>query len=405
VVQLLSVAAAAGGVTGAAAAQGPSAVGLIAVSPARTGWIGLDVTAPPGSAVTLSEVADGARTPFRTVTMTGPELAIARAMPWRCDRRVRQLEADATAPSGARSAAAVTVRTPSCAHRFAVTVRPRTAARVGRRLTVTVRDSWKTGGTAARVCLRVHARSACRRIRVPRTRRGARARLTVRRAGLGSLTLSGTGFRMRERLETRGRHTPLRLLATGDSMIQIIDSLLERSLREAHVTSDARISTGISTPFVFNWVEHARAESSRLRPQVTVMFLGANDGFPIGKADCCGSAWIAAYARRARLIMRDYRRRGAGRVYWLTIPAPRDPHRRPIYHAVNQAIERAAASFPADEVAVIDLVRVFTPGGVYRASIRGRVVRQADGIHLSVAGARLAAAVIHQRLRADALIP
>ena len=103
--------------------------------------------------------------------------------------------------------------------------------------------------------------------------------------------------------------------------------------------------------------------------------------------------------------MRSYRRGGDGRVYWLTLPAPRDRRRKPIYHAVDEAIERAARSFPADEVSVIDLVPVFTPGWSFRASIRGRVVRQPDGIHLNVAGARIAAALILKRLRADALIP
>jgi hypothetical protein len=137
---------------------------------------------------------------------------------------------------------------------------------------------------------------------------------------------------------------------------------------------------------------------------VTVMFLGANDGFPIGDAPCCGAAWVTRYAGRVRAMMRDYRRGGAGRVYWLTIPTPRDPDRKPIYAAVNRAIKRAAASFAPDEVAVLDLVPVFTPHGVFRSSIHGRVVRQADGIHLNVAGARIAARLIVRRLRADGFI-
>jgi hypothetical protein len=398
VIRPLLIAAACCTVTAAAAAQAPSTVGVTALTPAQTGWIGLVLTGPPGSSVTLSE----AGTPFRTLTLSGAQTTLAHALPWRCDRRVRALRADAVDPSGSHSTATVTVGTPSCAHRFAVTVRPRTAARVGRRLRVTVRDGWQTGGTGARVCLLVRRASSCRRTLVP-----ARVRLPVRRAGVGRVAVSGAGFAIRERLETRRRHAPLRLLATGDSMIQIIDSLLKQRLQprhKAHVTSDARISTGISKSFMFNWVRHARAETSRLRPQVTVMFIGANDGFPIGRAQCCGPAWIAAYAGRARRMMRDYRRGGAGRVYWLTIPAPRDAQRKPIYHAVDEAIEHAAASFPADEVSVIDLVRVFTPGGVFRASIHGRVVRQADGIHLNVAGAKIAAAVILKRMRADALL-
>src|SRR5262249_12555082 len=138
-------------------------------------------------------------------------------------------------------------------------------------------------------------------------------------------------------------------------------------------------------------------------PQATVMFIGANDGFPIGNASCCDTGWIKGYAERVKTMMRAYRRGGAGRVYWLTIPEPRGEDRKRIYHAVNQAIKQAAAAFPSDEVSVIDLVPIFTPGNVYRASIDGRVVRQDDGIHLNVAGARIAAAEILKRLRADGL--
>jgi hypothetical protein len=232
---------------------------------------------------------------------------------------------------------------------------------------------------------------------------GVTVHLRAARAGLGRVSVSGTGFAVRERLEVRAAGAKLRLLATGDSMIQIIDSLLAQKFHPARVTSDARISTGISKPFLLDWVRHARGEASRVRPQVTVMFIGANDGFAIGKAPCCGAAWIRAYARRVATMMGDYRRGGAGRVYWLTLPTPRDAERKSIYNAVNEAIKRAAAGFSPDEVSVIDLVPVFTPGGVFRSSIHGRVVRQADGIHLNVAGARIAARLILRRIRADGI--
>ena len=49
-------------------------------------------------------------------------------------------------------------------------------------------------------------------------------------------------------------------------------------------------------------------------------------------------------------MMSSYRRGGAGRVYWLTLPTPRDGERARIYAAVNRAIKAAAADFAADEV-------------------------------------------------------
>lgn len=203
----------------------------------------------------------------------------------------------------------------------------------------------------------------------------------------------------------------LRLLATGDSMIQIIDSLLDQRLerrRGVTVRSDAHIGTGISKPSLKNWVRTARAQSSGFKPDVTVMFVGANDGFPLGGAACCEQAWVEGYARRVEAMMRSYLRGGRSYVYWLTLPTPRREAFVRIYSRVNVAIRRAAERVGGG-VRVIETARVFTPGGVFRQHItfRGRLIkaRQADGVHLSLSGARVAATLIVDRLRADHALP
>jgi uncharacterized protein len=207
----------------------------------------------------------------------------------------------------------------------------------------------------------------------------------------------------------------LRVLATGDSMIQIIDGDLQRRLGDRgpiSVRSDAHISTGISKPFMFDWVAHARGSARTLHPDVTVMFLGANDGFPMGtrsgrRASCCGGDWVREYARRARRMMRSYARGGAGTVYWLLLPAPRGANFRAVFGPVNRALRAAARSFPG-VVHVVDLGATFTPGGRFRQTIRweGRTVsvRQEDGVHLNVAGASIATTLIIRRMRRDGLI-
>ena len=63
--------------------------------------------------------------------------------------------------------------------------------------------------------------------------------------------------------------------------------------------------------------------------------------------------------------MNTYRQAGAARVYWLTLPAPRDPGRQRISRAVNAAIAVAAEPYRA-QVRVLDMAAVFTPGGRYR---------------------------------------
>ena len=206
------------------------------------------------------------------------------------------------------------------------------------------------------------------------------------------------------------------VLATGDSMIQFVDVYLKRRLEpggRVKVRSDARISTGISKPDLLNWPRHAARQARAVRPRATVVFLGANDGFNLRARSgrsvrCCGRAWSREYARRARKMMVSYSQGGAGRVYWLLLPQARAGFFRRAYPAVNKGLRRAARKLPG--VRLIHLNNVFTPHGRYRQFIRykGRRVRarQSDGIHLSPAGASIAAAIVGRRMAADgALTP
>jgi lysophospholipase L1-like esterase len=211
----------------------------------------------------------------------------------------------------------------------------------------------------------------------------------------------------------RGR---LRLLATGDSMIQIIDGYLKQRLeshRATTVRSDAHISTGISKLKMLDWITKARGQAVSYKPDVTVVFLGANDGFPMktpsgANAPCCDAAWIGEYARRVASMMRSYSRGGRSLVYWLTLPAPRGGNFARVFNAVNPAIRRAAKRVGGG-VRVIELGPTFTPGNRFRQTVffHGKLVnaRQADGVHLSTAGASIAASLIIARLRADHALP
>ena len=105
--------------------------------------------------------------------------------------------------------------------------------------------------------------------------------------------------------------------------------------------------------------------------------------------------------------MASYARRGAGSVYWATLPAPRSASFRRVYRAVNQALRDAARRHPG-EVHLVRLASRFTPGFRFRQYIRwhGRYVsvRQPDGVHLNVTGASIAATLIIQAMRRDGVI-
>ncbi|HTN25548.1 MAG TPA: hypothetical protein VL120_16280 [Solirubrobacteraceae bacterium] len=201
------------------------------------------------------------------------------------------------------------------------------------------------------------------------------------------------------------------LLVTGDSLAQPLDAELARDLASKGVKTvrDAHLGTGISKTDLVDWGQLSALQVKQRKPDGVVMFMGANEGFPMpgpgGKlVQCCGPNWAAIYATRARKMMDTYRRGGAARVYWLTLPLPRDAARQKIARSVNAAILVAAQPFRS-QVRVLDMTALFTPGGRYRAAMpisgRNTIVRRPDGIHLNDAGAHLAAIDVMARLRND----
>lgn len=201
------------------------------------------------------------------------------------------------------------------------------------------------------------------------------------------------------------------LLVTGDSMSMPLDQDLAQSLEPqgVKVTQDPHVGTGISNTVLVDWGRLSASQVRQYHPDAVVVFIGANDGYsmpgPTGaQVNCCGAEWAAIYANRVRQMMNTYRQAGVARVYWLTLPTPRDSARRKIAIVVNAAIEVAAEPW-RDQVRVLDMVPVFTPGDVYRDSMtiggQPTIVRQSDGIHLNDAGSALAARLVLRAIDRD----
>src|SRR5687768_2215933 len=148
---------------------------------------------------------------------------------------------------------------------------------------------------------------------------------------------------------------PPRVLATGDSMMYVMQQPLARRLRaRGHaVKVDGRFGTGLTKPWILDWADHARSQVEEFHPDVTLMFIGASDAWPIAGARCCGARWRALYGRRVRELIAIY-----GRTVWLTLPAPRDRGLAKVFRGVNRAIVDATRG----RAEVLDLVPVFTPG-------------------------------------------
>jgi lysophospholipase L1-like esterase len=363
------------------------------------GRIALRVQAQPGVEVTVRDELTGEQ---RTFAPSADETVLRRFAVWSCASALRRF----TATQGADTATAE-VRTPTCTHRMTLAAPRRSAAPRG--VAVRLRDRWRLGDFAVRFCVRPPgAGQRCRSLEMPSGRHARIVRFRALRPGSYALSAEMPYQRLRRTLRAKPPGGRLRILATGDSMIQIVDSFMRERARPATLRSDARVSTGISKPALLDWRRHAREQVADIQPDVTVMFLGANDGFPMAGVDCCGMPWVAEYARRVREMMRTYARGGRARVYWLLLPAARGGLFRETFPAVNAALRLAAAGLE-DDVRLVELDEVFTPGGRYRKSMRidgKRVrVRQSDGVHLNTTGAGLAARLVVEAIRRDRMLP
>lgn len=391
----------------------PSRLVLRGESP-RAGLTRLTVQGPGGARVSVDERLGDTTRRIGVITLGEKPVALRPAVRWRCERRTRRFEARTRTADGQEVSAALTVRTASCRHRLAITWTRRVVP--GQAVMPRVRDRWALGDLRARVCATPPGGVAM----CSTTVLGGRAAAVGRprralRPGRWRLSLEVPGLaRMARRVLVARPGGRLTLLATGDSQIQLLDTLLASRLRgrRVGVRSDAHVSTGISKPAMFNWVRHAGRVARRTRPDVTVVFLGANDGFAlrVGRryVMCCSPAWTDAYARLARRMMVSFARGGAGRVYWFLLPAPRGRRLAGYFAAINTGFRRAAATLSGD-VRLIDAPRVFTPNGRFRSAMRYRgrliTVRESDGYHLSPAGDRIAAGLVIGAMRQDGILP
>jgi hypothetical protein len=402
----------------------------LSASPASA-WVyfAADATTKPGqievhlagsgtfTGVDLVERVDGADVPLRTVvplTVTAPDgtqisSGIYPVATWRCDRLTRVLNAVARRADGSEERAAFSVRTPSCRNRLTL-VAPRTV-RPGARVTLRVRDRFKLGGLAPRLCTRPPgAPQRCRGVRIApggsvgsttfRARRRGhwRVRLTAPPQTLDAVVSVGIAP------PAGAPGLPL-VLATGDSLMQSTDAVLgDRLTHRARMLSDVRVGSKISLPNPVDWSRLPGVQMKRHGPAATVIFLGNVEGFPMktragDEVVCCGEPWIAEFARRSRHVFEAYRRGGRA-VVWLNVPIARDSERRTINLAVNAALARAVQGL--ERAALVDAAKIFTPGGVYRDAMtdRGRSVRvrEPDGVHLSPEGAAIAVRAVVEQL-------
>jgi hypothetical protein len=205
----------------------------------------------------------------------------------------------------------------------------------------------------------------------------------------------------------------LTVLATGDSMIYpILEELAAEEPRGMRVIPERHDGTGLTTSTV-DWRRLAKQQVARFHPDATVITLGGRDGgIPLLGADhrliaCCATPWLEAYGDLVRPLVRAYLRGGAGRVYWLLLPAPRERLRAPFYQAVNEALRLLAPEF-GGAMHLIAVDSVITPGYEFQETITYEALqihpRNPDGIHLDHAGACVERSLVVEAMLEDGLL-
>ena len=413
---LLAGAACLTGVAGLAHAQSDQP--FLVADATKRGHIDFYLVGQPHTPAVVSELdGRGGSRRLGSVTLDAGGRAVIRdGARWRCDRLSRRFVVRGQR-AGLPVKASYSVRTPPCSDRLKVGLPRR--VRPGGTVRMVVRDLFGIGDLRLRLC-KVEAgdRERCRNLRMATDQVRIETRFRMHREGRARIVLTARGLRFsrpiavgRTSLGGSGDGGKARILAAGDSLMQGVDGFLaDRLGSRGRVFRDVNPNSGISKPGL-DWAQHARDFTRRVRPDASVIFLGANEGFAIRSASgqlvsCCGRVWYGEFASRVRSMMITYSRGGRAQVLWLSIPAPRTPERQALQRIVNSAVIEAARGLP--RVRLVRLDQVFTPGGVYRdvMTYRGRRVRvrESDGVHLSVEGAEIAAAKVTAALRAARVV-
>jgi len=168
-----------------------------------------------------------------------------------------------------------------------------------------------------------------------------------------------------------------------------------------HPRLDGRTSTGLARPDYFNWPYQVRLDLRDFRPDVVVAMFGANDGQNLlsgGHGVVFGTKeWRRIYGARVASIMDQVSATGRPLV-WVGLPPMGRPGMSPRMLAINDVIRAQARLHPG--VAYMDSWGILSNsnGGFTSylpdGSGEQQLVRQPDGVHLTVAGSdRLARAV------------
>jgi hypothetical protein len=163
-------------------------------------------------------------------------------------------------------------------------------------------------------------------------------------------------------------------------------------------------STGLVTPWYYNWPRHLRHFLHQYRPHLIVMTFGANDEQGIvvnGRAAIFGSVkWLAAYRARV-LAMTNLASKFGSYVLWVGMPIMQPVQYRQGAEILNSLYSSVVRNVPgATFLPTYNLLA--TPKLDFRTAARvngvPEILRASDGIHFSYVGENVLATYVVRRI-------
>ncbi len=198
-----------------------------------------------------------------------------------------------------------------------------------------------------------------------------------------------------------------RIMLMGDSLMEDLGPAIYRSFRSRkglHFILTAKFSTGLCRPEYFNWPENMENTVRAHRPDVIIVFMGANDGLPIRKGEenispRAGDKWREAYRDKMMEVF-DIARKYQCRMLWVGLP----PMGGKYADLLKNTADTQRSVCVAQQVPYLDSATVLADAnGAYRTfmtDVNGRMVRlrKKDMEHIAPAGNELVTGLIRPHL-------
>ncbi|MBR6021568.1 MAG: DUF459 domain-containing protein [Kiritimatiellae bacterium] len=196
------------------------------------------------------------------------------------------------------------------------------------------------------------------------------------------------------------------VLMVGDSMMRILGANMEKEFRLADIqpaVAFSSLGSGLVRPSVFNWFTRLDELLAENHPKTVFVALGTNDkqaleteeGIIINYGE---PAWEVAYRQCIARVMDQLLAADVDLVVWFLLPPMKEAAVQEHAQLVNRiATELAGEDSRKDKFFLYDMASVFSrrPGvySQYMMSPTGEaiMVRDPDGVHLTVGGAKAVA--------------